>query len=137
MSLLGTFLRGGWKPGLVPKGARQSLEEEGVLFLEEELPGTISYLSYSRVAREGPATYPAVGAIAVSRQRFVVWAGRYEYIDIATGHPIRDTVTVTVDEPGQVCFSYPADDYSPGRTGTVEVRLRTAQAAKIDLLLNR
>lgn len=107
-----------------------------MLFLEEDLHGSVSYLSYGRVGRPGPDTKAATGAIAITRQRFVVWAGRHEYIDVAMGHPIRDTVTVTVDQPGQVCFSYPAEHFSRGRTGTIEVRLRTSQAPHIDLLLN-
>lgn len=136
MNLIRTLLMGRWRPGQVPDGARRALDEEGVLFLAEDLPGSVRFLSYGRVGRPGPNQREIMGAIVVSRQRFIVWAGRHEYIDVATGHPIRDTVTVTVDEPGQVCFSYPAEQFSPGHIGTIEVRLRTEQAAEVDRLLN-
>jgi hypothetical protein len=136
MSLIRTLLKGSWQPGQVPAAPLRSLTEEGILLLDDQLHGSVSYLSYSRVGRPGPDTRAVMGAIVVTRQRFVVWAGRQEYVDVATGHPIRDTVTVTVDQPGLVCFSYPAEHFSRGRTGTIEVRLRTDQAAKIDLLLN-
>jgi hypothetical protein len=136
MNLLRTLFMGSWRPGSVPAYARRALTEEGVLCLAEDLPGSISYLSYGRVGRPGPATEAVMGAIVVSELRFVVWAGRHEYIDVAKGHPVRDTVTVNVDQPGQVCISYPAEHFSRGRTGTIEVRLRTEQAEKIDLLLN-
>ena len=136
MNLIRTLFMGRWRPGQVPDSARRALDGEGVLFLEEDLPGSVRFLSYGRVGRSGPAAQAVTGAVVVSRERFLVWAGRHEYIDVALGHPIRDTVTVTVDQPGQVCFSYPAEHFSRGRTGTIEVRLRTDQAAKIDLLLN-
>jgi hypothetical protein len=136
MNPLRSLFMGAWRPGQVPSGLRGALDAEGVLFLEEDLPGTASFLSYGRVGRPGPASRAVMGSIVVTRQRFVVWAGRHEFIDVAIDHPIRDTVTVSVDEPGQVCFRYPAERFSPGRMGTIEVRLRTGQAAEIDHLLN-
>jgi hypothetical protein len=136
MNLLRSLFMGSWQPGQVPSTLRPAIEAEGVLFLEENLEGSASFLSYGRVGRPGPATRAIMCSIVVTRKRFVVWAGRHECIDVAIDHPIRDTVTVSVDEPGQVCFSYPAEHFSPGRTGTIEVRVRTAQVAKIDLLLN-
>jgi hypothetical protein len=136
MSLIRTLLKGSWQPGQVPAAPLRSLTEEGVLLLDDQLHGSVSYLSYSRVGRPGPETRAVMGAIVVTRQRFVVWAGRQEYVDVATGHPIRDTVTVPVDQLGQLCVSYPADQFSLGRTGTIEVRLRTEKAAQFDVLLN-
>jgi hypothetical protein len=136
MNLIRTLFMGAWRPGTVPGSTRRALDEEGVVFLEEGLRGTVAWLSYGRTGRPGPETDAIDGAIAVTQHRFVVWAGRHEYIDVALNHPIRDTVTVSVDEPGQVCFRYPAEKFSRGRTGTIEVRLRTDNAAQIDVLLN-
>jgi hypothetical protein len=136
MNLLRSLFMGSWQPGQVPSTLRAAIDAEGVLFCEEDLEGSASFLSYGRVGRPGPATQAVMCSIVVTRKRFIVWAGRHECIDVATDHPIRDTVTVSVDEPGQVCFRYPAEHFSPGRTGTIEVRVRTGQAAEIDRLLN-
>ena len=41
----------------------------------------------------------AFGAIAVTSQRLVVWAGRFEHIDVPHGHPLRAGVEVAVPQP--------------------------------------
>ncbi|MER7278746.1 hypothetical protein ABT369_30325 [Dactylosporangium sp. NPDC000244] len=49
--------------------------------------------------------------------------------------PVRASVEVSADKPDRVCFAYDAGATDPARSGRVEVRLRTAQAARIVQLL--
>jgi hypothetical protein len=123
--------------GQLPAGLRSELMAEGVLFLAEGLPGSITYRNYRRPRyRVGVGKRAVTGTIAVTPRRFVVWTVPGEMIDIAAGHPLRAALTVAVNRPGQVCFSYRAEQFRQDRSGTVEVRLRTGQAAQVDALLN-
>ena len=123
--------------GQLPAGLRAELMPEGVLFLEEGLPGSITYRNYRRPRyRVGLGKRAITGAIAVTPRRFVVWTVPGEMIDIAASHPLRGALTVRVEKPGQLCISYRAEMFRPDRSGTVEVRLRTGQAAQVSALLN-
>ena len=109
---------------------------EGPLFLEEGLPGSITYRNYRAPGQRSSLRKDATsGAIAVTPQRLVVWAGRGKNIDIPLDHPLRTAVQVTVDRPDRICFVYDASRFSTERSGTVEVRLRTTQAAQVANLL--
>jgi hypothetical protein len=124
--------------GQLPPGLRAELTAEGLLFLAEGLPGSITFRNYRRPRyRVGLGKRPVTGTIAVTPQRFVVWTVPGEMINLAFSHPLRAALTVAVDQPGQLCFSYRAEQFRADRSGTVEVRLRTDQADQAAALLNR
>jgi len=122
--------------GRLSDNLRAALTAEGLLLLEEGLAGSITYRSYrapgSRSSLRKEATS---GAIAVTTQRLVIWAGGGKSIDIPLHHPFRAALKVSIEQPGRICFSYDAGRFRPDRSGTVEVRLRTAQATRIADLL--
>jgi hypothetical protein len=59
----------------------------------------------------------------------VVWTGRSKHIDVPLNHPLRAAIEVSYDPPDRVRFAYDAAAFGPSRSGQVEVRLRTPQAA--------
>ena len=75
------------------------------------------------------------GAIALTASRLVVWTGRSKHIDVPLNHPLRAAIEVSYDPPDRVRFAYDAAAFGPSRSGQVEVRLRTPQAAHIADLL--
>ncbi len=122
--------------GRLSDDLRAALTSEGLLFLEEGLAGSITYRNYrapgSRSSHRKEATS---GAIAVTTQRLVIWAGGGKNIDIPLNHPLRAALKVSIEQPGRICFSYDAGRFRPDRSGTIEVRLRTPQPARVvDLL---
>jgi hypothetical protein len=122
--------------GRLPDDLRAALTAEGPLFLEEGLPGSITYRNYRAPGQRASLRKDATsGAIAVTPRRLVVWAGRGKNIDVPLDHPLRTAVQVTVAEPDRICFAYDASRFSTERSGTVEVRLRTRQAAQVASLL--
>ena len=122
--------------GRLADDLRAALTAETPLFLEEELPGSITYRDYRAPGqRIGLRKEATAGAIAVTATRLVVWAGRGKNIDIPLDRPSRPYVKVTLDKPDRICFAYDAGRFRPERSGTVEVRLRTVQAAHIADLL--
>jgi len=125
--------------GRLPEDLRTSLDAEGVLLLEEGLPGTITYINY-----RAPRQYSSwrkvafTGAIAITGRRFVVAASRGgRPIDVPLAHERRDAVTVSADGPDKVKFSVDPSAFDPRKSGTVEVRLRTPRAPQVVALLSR
>lgn len=127
------------RSGRLPDDLRAALAAEGPLVLEEELSGSITYRNYRAPGQYSSLRKQATsGAIAVTPQRLVVWAGRGKNIDVPLDHPLRAAINVTLDKPDRICFAYDAARFSPDRSGTVEVRLRTVQAPQVtDLLTPR
>jgi hypothetical protein len=122
--------------GRLSDDLRAALTAEGLLFLEEGLAGSITYRSYRAPGRRSNLRKEATsGTIAVTTQRLVIWAGGGKNIDIPLNHPFRAALKVNIEQPGGICFSYDAGRFRRDRSGTVEVRLRTAQAARVADLL--
>jgi hypothetical protein len=126
--------------GRLPEHLRASLTgaDEDMLVLLEELPATVTYRRF----RAYGAYYWwkeewVKGAVAITDQRLVVWAGGVLHIRTPHADPLRGTIVVTAEFPDRVCFSYHAGVTNPSITGHAEVRLRTSQAAHITGLLNR
>jgi hypothetical protein len=125
--------------GRLPDDLRASLFAEGVVLLEEGLSGSVTYLDYRAPGRYSSWRKVAfTGAIAVTGQRFAVFASRGgKHIDVPLGHPSRSAVTVRADGPDKVLFSVDPSAFDPQKSGTVEVRLRTPRAPDVVALLNR
>jgi hypothetical protein len=126
--------------GRLPEHLRASLAgaDEDMLVLLEDLPATVTYRRF----RAHGAYYWwkqewAQGAVAITGQRLVVWAGGVLHIRTPHADPLRATIVVTSEFPDDACFSYEAGVTNPSITGHAEVRLRTSQATRITSLLNR
>jgi hypothetical protein len=118
--------------GRLPDDLRSELTAEGLVLLEEGLSGSITLRHYRAPGRRANWKKQAVaGAIAVTRQRLVVWAGRGKNIDVPLTPLYRDVIEVTSEQPDQVCFAYDAGRFDPSRSGRIEVRLRTAGAPQV------
>jgi hypothetical protein len=122
--------------GRLPDELRVASAAEGLLFLEEGLSGSITYRNYRAPGQRSRLSKDATtGAIVVTSQRLIVWAGRGKNINVPLDHPLRAAINVTLDRPDRICFAYEAGRFSTERSGTIEVRLRTPQAAQVAELL--
>jgi len=122
--------------GRLPDDLRATLTAEGLVLLDEELTGSITYRNYRAPGQySGWKKEATSGAIALTPGRLVVWTGRSKHIDVALDHPLRAAIEVSLDGPGRVRFAYEAQAFGPSRSGHVEVRLRTQHAARIAELL--
>jgi hypothetical protein len=125
--------------GKLPDDLRGSLTAEGIVLIEEGLPGTVTYIGYRAPGRYSTWRRVAfTGAIAVTGQRFAVFASRGgKHIDVPLSAGLRDAVKVSADGGDKVLFSVDPSAFDPRKSGTVEVRLRTPRAAEVVALLNR
>ena len=74
--------------GKLPQPLRAELDAEGVVLLEEDLRGTVTYRNYRAPGkRYGIRKTRIAGAIAVTRQRVVAWGMGGRQIDVPLGYP--------------------------------------------------
>jgi hypothetical protein len=125
--------------GRLTDDLRASLNAEGVVLLDEGLPGTVTYINYRAPHhRSNWRKVAFTGAIAITGQRFVVAASRGgKHIDVPLTDERRKAVTVSADGADKVLFSVDPSAFDPQKSGTVEVRLRTSRAPEVVALLNR
>lgn len=125
-------------PGRLPDDLRAGIAAEQPLALEEELTGSVTYRNYRAPGRYSSWRKQAVaGAIAVTPGRLLVWAGRFKHINVPHRHPLRASIKITAEAPDRLCFGYDAAAGGSERSGQVEVRLRTARAEELAVLLDR
>lgn len=98
------------------------------------LPDPVVLADYQAVIQPGAIQYsriPVVGTVAVTVGRLVVWAGGAKRVDVSFGQPLRAAVALSIDEPGQLLLKVDAQAANPDRSGLVEFRFRTPNAAII------
>ena len=128
MSLFGPLLDGS---GRLAEDLRAQLAAEGVLFLAEELPGSVAMHERAN-GRPARAQFGGTsGAIAVTRRRLLVWSDGRAQIDL----PVRDgrlrAIEIAADRSDRVLFAFELERLHPDRRGRMEIRLRTAQAEQV------
>jgi hypothetical protein len=118
--------------GRLPERLRAELAADVLLILDENLRGSITYRGYRT-----PTEYAdfervaAAGAVAVSVGRLVVWAANAKRVDVPFGHRLRAAVTLSAEEPGLLLVTVDAHAAHPDRSGLIELRLHTPNAATI------
>ncbi len=120
-------------PGLLPDELRAELAAEQPVVIVEGLTGIVTLRHYRAPGRRyGIAKSAVSGAVAVTRQRLVVWAGRQKQVDVPLDHPLRGAVQLGVEGPDRLLVTI-ADlsRFNPATSGTMEIRLTTPDAARI------
>ena len=124
--------------GRLSDDLRTTLTAEGIVFLDEGLPGSVTYRNFRAPGRYSNWRKSAlIVALAVTSRRLLVVAGRGgKMIDVPLDDPRRAAVTVGIEPPDRVVFTVDVGAFSPDRSGTMEIRLRTARAAEVVALLD-
>jgi hypothetical protein len=126
--------------GRLPAALRSELAAEGIVFLAEDLGGSIRYRDYRAPGlRLKGDIIGTAGVIVLTSRRLVVWLSRGpqkgKHIDVPLVHGHPERVTVTGDAE-RVVFGYDPAVFHPDRSGQVEVRLKTPSAAQLVRQLN-
>jgi hypothetical protein len=118
--------------GRLPPDLRAAIATEQLVVLEEELPGSVIYRRYRAPGRYSrPRTRGAMGSIALTDRRLLVWANHVQHVNVLHHDPLRAGIKVTVDQPNRIWVRYEAGDANPRMSGQIEVRLRTTRASTI------
>jgi hypothetical protein len=121
------------RPGTLPDDLRATLAADGLLFWAEDLDGTMTYRRYRasghRIFRR---TVKMRGAVAVTRQRLVVWAAAAKRVDLAFADARWDSaLTIAVDRSGRLRIVAWVGPFHPDRSGRIEYRFTTPHAREV------
>ena len=121
--------------GQLSPASRNALESEGLVLLEENLPGTVRYKHFKAPGRRhhGKVTAERL-ALGISEKRMVVYfrSGRAKLIDTAFSEQRLEAVDVSVDDEGRVSFRIDLDRADiPRVSGEITIAASTPNAVQI------
>ena len=114
---------------------RQELESEGLVLVDESLPGSVRYTHFKAPGRRmhGKVT-PERMALGISRKRFVIYckSGRAKLADSEFTSPNLRGIDVSVDGDDRLVVTVDYDKLGEERvSGQVALHMRTASARRI------
>lgn len=124
--------------GRLPPEIRAELATHDVLFLEEGLKGSITHRNYRAAGQYTWLSKRSIrAALAITADRVVIaLSPMYKELDVPRSGPWLRVITATAEHPDVVCISWQAGAFHRDRSGTEEVRLRTADAGRIADILS-
>ena len=124
-SLLWTLFR----LGTVPWRIRPMLEDEGIVLLDEGIPGSITYRNFRAPGRRHSLKSVAfAGSLVLTNRRFAAFAFSRPVLNVPPDDPRLDQVQIEAPDPGTFTLSYDVALFRPRWSGTVTVRYRTPLA---------
>jgi hypothetical protein len=122
----------GPRPGTLPGDLRARLAAEGLLFLAENVAGTMAHRRYQvpgrRVFRR---TEDVHGALAVTRERLVVWAAGAKRVDVPFADPRWEAVDVSVGRAGRLRVAVSVGAFHPDGSGRLGFSFVTPDAGEV------
>ena len=114
---------------------RAALESEGLVTIEEGLPGSVRYRRFKAPGRRfhGKVTLERI-ALAISEHRLAVYcrSGRAKLLDSAFSDPRLSAIEVTLHNNDRVSIRIDYDRLDvPNVSGEITIRARTPRAASI------
>jgi hypothetical protein len=129
VSGMGVFARWARGSGPLPDELRGQVSAEGVLFTDEAAPGTVTYRHYRAPGRRyGYRRMKVLVAIVMTERRLLVQGRAGPVIDVGWEEARAGGLTTSLDD-GSLLLSFDASAFGTGRSGEVEVGVRTPQAA--------
>ena len=111
-----------FRDGRFPDSFYELLNAEGIALLEEDVKIAITYRRHGRKRTMR-------GAIAVTERRLAVWGAPGKQIDVPFADPKFGALEFSADDGLLIAFDAAALDAK--QSGRVEIRLRTADPARI------
>ncbi|WP_156959626.1 hypothetical protein [Nocardia sp. BMG51109] len=113
----------------LPLQLRSDMESEGIVVFGP-ISGSVAHRSYRTALHYASSSWEniAVGSVAMSRRRLIVWGNRTALVDVPLGHP-----GVTMELQSSERMLLEADDFAidRSRTGWTTLLLRTLHAPRI------
>ena len=122
-AVLGKLLLG---TGRFDEGRRRELEAEGVVFLAEAVPGTLTYRDYRGPDRIATWRKQGLGrvAFALTATRVTADRRRGRLLDVPFVHPGIAGMSAGVDDGGKLVVAWDCAQLRDDTTGRQELRLR-------------
>ncbi|HEX2392141.1 MAG TPA: hypothetical protein VHI77_04405 [Solirubrobacterales bacterium] len=120
--------------GKLPAAVRRRLEAEGLVLVEEDLPGSLRYQEFGMPGRRfnGKITGERIG-FGISERRVVAYcrSGRANLIDSPFSNPYWEIVEVMPDQEGLELLVDYDRARAPAASGQIRIRMRTSSARRI------
>ncbi len=111
--------------GKIPRRKLPALEDEGILFAEEGVGGSVTYEKWwgaGRATRWRRSSFS--GSVVLTRTRFGVYGYLCTLFEIPAKMAHDGTLQCDVEESGRVVLSANGSDLNPKWRGTITFRLR-------------
>ena len=122
--------------GKIPPPLLTSLKQEGILFLEEGVPGSATYRNFrapGRYSNWRKNWYTA--SLILTRVRLVALHYSQPIVDVALTDERLHHLEWVIEQNGTLCVRFDPAVFHPGWSGNIEYRFRLEQARRfLDLL---
>ena len=115
--------------GKIPAQQAAALQSEGVLVVDEGIPGSVTYLNFrspGRICKWKRQWYSA--AIALTRTRLVAFRGAHHSVDV----PLQDShfkgLRFSIENEETLLIAFNASLFHANWSGTIEYRFKTPRA---------
>ena len=115
--------------GTVPWRIRPLLEDEGIVLLDEGIPGSITYRNFRAPGRRHSLKRVVfAGSLVLTGQRFVAHAFSRPVLNVSPDDPRLNQVQIEAPDPETFTLTYDVALFRPRWSGTVTLRYRTPLA---------
>ncbi len=118
--------------GALPRSERTGLESEGLCYLDEGIPLTISWRHYREpnryIARHRQSL---TGTVALTRRRLLIFAASQLQLELDLQDPASERIDVSQPTAGTFAVALNAEDFHPGCSGRITYWLSTAGASTL------
>lgn len=124
--------------GSIPKKLATSIEQEGIIVIDEGMPG---WFIAKHVNGPGKRYRHRLerfsGCLVVTRERVVCYTYWKRQINISTKDPAIRNLYVDIPKENRLSISFDTSHYLEGWTGVIELRFNTVKASRFrDALLS-
>jgi len=124
-SILYTFFR----MGRLPKGMAQTLQGEGIVLLDEGIPGSITLRNFRAPGRiHGYKKTLFAGSLVVTELRFAACSFSRPVVNVLLGDPRLNLLDIKVGRRKALIVKFDAHSFHDGWKGTVECRFASSVA---------
>ncbi|HHQ48942.1 MAG TPA: hypothetical protein ENK19_08695 [Acidobacteria bacterium] len=118
--------------GKIPPVVRETLEDEGFVFLDEGVRITVHYRSYRAPGKRAWHKLRRVrGAIALTEQRLIAFAYFRKVLNVRLDDPRLARLGLGLAGPGVLEITVDPSVFHPDRSGEVVYRFQTVHAEEI------
>ena len=112
--------------GKLPEQLIAEFRDEGVLFSDEGIRGTVTYKNFRGGGRISNWKRQWFGAaIVLTRKRLVAYRLRHPIIDVSLEDPLLKKMEFSVEEPETLAVFFDANLFQPDWKGRIEYRFST------------
>jgi hypothetical protein len=118
-----------FRMGRLPKEMAPVLEGEGIVLLDEGIPGAVTLTDFRAPGRNHSYKKTLfAGSLVVTGLRFAAFAFSRPVVNVPLGDPRLNLLDITVDRRKALIVKFDAHAFHEGWKGTVECRFATSVA---------